>query len=180
MTTRVRLAGALMLACVAGCITSTGSVRAGARPEFREVLSQARAAASAGRYADADRLLAQFSVRYPGSEQAAETEYWRAVFQLDPANRDGSVTTALQDLDQYLSGSPKLPHYDEASMLRRLGAQLQTATRLATTSVTTQTTTRSVTTDSRDEEMQKLKDQLAKANEELDRIKKRLAAPTRP
>ncbi len=182
MTGRSRLAAAaaLMLASTAGCITSSGSLRAGAQPEFAEVLSQARGAVAAGRYGDADRLLAQFSVRYPGSEQAAETEYWRAVFQLDPANRDGSITTALQDLDQYLSGSPTLPHYDEASILRRLGAQLQTATRLATTSVTTQTTTRSVTPDARDEELQKLRDQLAKANEELERIKKRLAPPTRP
>ena len=148
------------------------------------MLAQARQEAAAGQYTDADRLLAEYSVRYPGSPQALETTYWRALIQLDPANQNGSVTTGLADLDQYLAGSQTVTHYDEASTLRRIAAQLQSATRLATTTVTTQTTqTHTVATPddkARDAEIQRLKDALAKANDELDRIKRRLTTPTRP
>ncbi len=173
----ILLTGALLSACVARPHLAPLEPR-----EYTGVLVAAREATLAGRYQEADRLLSQFSARYPGTNEATEVLYWRSLLQMDPANREGSMTTGIAELDQYLQGSTSLRHYAEAAMLRRLAAQYVTAARLAAASVTTPTAGRTAIGDdrARDDEIQHLKDQLLKANEELDRIKRRLTTPTRP
>lgn len=177
---------ALALAVGAGgCITRPAFMQPAPAREFAAVLAGARAASAAGRYADADRSLADFSARYPGSPQAVETRFWRALIQLDPANQNASLASALSDLDQYVAASPRGVHYDEALTLRRVAFELQTATRLASTTVTTETSQTARATPApedkaRDAEIQRLRDSLARANDELERIKRRLVTPTRP
>ena len=140
----------------------------------------AQQAAIGGRYDEADSILVQYIDTHQGTREASDALFWRAMFALDPANRSTSITAAIADLDRYLDGPPTLPHWREAATLRRVAAQLETATRLAAAAAQTQTSaTRVVTVDdhSKDDELTRLRTELAKANEELDRIKKRLAKP---
>lgn len=152
---------------------------------YDEVLSEARQDASVGRYADADHALARFSEQHPGTDEALETNYWRAVVRLDQGDREAS-TPALSLLDRYIATSASLPHRLEAITLRHLASQLDAAARLASANVTTPTSAPHASIPSsivsldlraRDDEIQRLKDELAKANDELDRIKRRLATP---
>ena len=125
--------------------------------------------------------------RKPDSaETRADSLYWNAVGNLDPANKNGTLDAGIASLDAYLASPGKLRHAEEASVLRslarnaqqlaRVEATLQTKVAAAETKPRTEPDTKT-----RDEDMvkeiQRLKDELAKANEELERIKKRLAAP---
>jgi hypothetical protein len=119
------------------------------------------------------------------SEAAADSLYWRAVRHLDPSNRNGTLDSAVVYLDAYLACKDKLSHSTEAAVLRSLARNAQQLARLeaALQQARANADNRPRESDSkgRDEEyvkeIQRLKDELAKANEELERIKKRLAAP---
>lgn len=187
MTARARSLALLaaLTAGLGGCIARPPFLQPAPQREFTSVLADARQAAAAGRYADADRELAAFAARYPDSQEAAETRFWRALLQLDPANQNASLTAALTDLDRYIAANPTGAHFDEALTLRRVAFELQTATRLATTTVVTETSQgarpgAAPDEKARDAEIQRLRDSLARANDELQRIKRRLVTPTRP
>jgi len=133
------------------------------------------------------------------AEARADSLYWSAVANLDPVNKSGTLDAAIANLDAYLASPVKLKHANEAAVMRTLARNSQQLARLE---AALQQTRASAATDTmrtkaenkpraepdsnrRDEEMvkeiQRLKDELAKANEELERIKKRLAAPpTKP
>jgi hypothetical protein len=124
----------------------------------------------------------------PSPEQLADSLYWKAVTRLQPGNPPGSVDTAATLLDQYLAtGEPAAQkHRAEATALRRLASAAQQLTRVEVAlqqARTSENRTResSAGDSKRDEEtvkeIQRLKDELAKANEELKRIRERLAAP---
>ena len=136
------------------------------------------------------------------AEVRADSLYWSAVTNLDPMNKSGTLDAAIASLDAYLASPGKLKHAHEAGVLRTLARNSQQLARLEAALQQTRLSAAGDTkTDSkaetkpradpdskaagRDEEMvkeiQRLKEELAKANEELDRIKKRLAAPpTKP
>ena len=130
--------------------------------------------------------------RRPAPEAGADSLYWRAVAQLDPFNPKPSLDSALSNLERYLAG-PKPARRREALVLRQL---TQDAKQLARVELALQqarsdsTQTRAHTSTEaeprrRDDEallkeIQRLKEELAKANEELDRIRKRLANPKPP
>ena len=119
-------------------------------------------------------------------EARADSLYWNAVSNLDPANKNGTLDAGIASLDSYLALPGKLKHADEATALRSLARSAQ---QLARVEATLQTKIASADTKPRTEpdtkardedmvkEIQRLKDELAKANDELERIKKRLAAP---
>jgi hypothetical protein len=170
-----------LLVVSSGCVSRPSMFGGGAANDFARTLNAAQDDAARGRYDEADRVLAHFAEQHPGTSQAAETLYWRAIFRVDPANRDASVPVAIAALDSYLATGSSLIHRGEAATLRRVAAQLEAASKLASANVTTPTNVaRAVTaadTKARDEEIQHLKDELAKANDELERIKRRLATP---
>jgi vacuolar-type H+-ATPase subunit I/STV1 len=131
------------------------------------------------------------------AEARADSIYWAAVRQLDAANTRAALDSAIASLDAYLAYQVRLEHREEAQVLRRLThdaqqlARVEGALQEARASAADSTARRTERGESqsrsrdRDEEMvkeiQRLKDELAKANAELDRIKKRLAAPpTKP
>jgi hypothetical protein len=129
-----------------------------------------RAAIDAGRFDEADHVLAEFAAAHPQSPEAVESALWRAVLRSDPDNRDGSTKSALEALDAYLAGGAWSPRYVEARALRRLivaNDSLRAA--LASTRVAGEARERT-----KDEEIQHLRDELAKVQVELDRIKRRL------
>jgi hypothetical protein len=165
------------------------------------VLSAAKAQASHSEFASADSLLAGFAAAHPGTPQALETAYWRGLFRLDPSNRGVSITQALASLDAYIADARPKEHAVEATSIRRAAAQLDALNKLAAAASTQAKDAASnaanakaaaadakadaknadananATADAKDAEIRKLRDDLAKANAELDRIRKRLGTP---
>lgn len=131
----------------------------------------------------------------PGFLRKSDREdslYWRALTHLDAANRQGSLDSAITYLEAYLAAGTK-QHRQEALVLRQLARDSRQLARVtvALQQVRADTTPQRAPSDTtprrrdgRDEEalkeIQRLKEELAKANEELERIRKRLAAPKPP
>ena len=173
------------LLVAAGCVTGR-SLGGAAKRDWSDTLAQAEAAANDHRYADADRLLADFAARYPGSEGAVESSYWRGVIALEPSNHDGSPQIATAFFETYGRAGGPLPHRVEAGILRDIAVRLQAAG-APTVAVASPAPGASANSSAgaadlkaKDTEIQRLKDELAKANDELERIKRRLTAPTKP
>lgn len=167
--TRYALGAALSLAATA-CIHKPTFMRPAAERDWPAAYLAAQSAADRGAYGEADRTLAEFAASHPGSAQALESGYWRAVYKLDPANKEASTKDAIAGLDRYLA-TPDGTHRGEATTLRRIAVQLQSLDRaLSTPKVDEASATR-------DEEVKKLRDELQATKEELERIKRRLAAP---
>jgi hypothetical protein len=187
-----------------GCITfraPTFTVPESERA-WPHVLSAARSDAVQGSFDAADTILAQFATRYPGTDEALETAYWRAVFEMDPTNPHASLPMAIQSLDGYLADQRPRLHVSEATTMRRLAAQLDAMNRLAANALAqaqdantnaatarAQAANASARAESKvdgaqaaaDTEIKRLKEELAKANAELERIRKRLTqAPGKP
>ena len=112
--------------------------------------------------------------------------YWKAVAHLDAANTNGSTDSAVHFLNLYLGNGTVQKHRVEALTFRQLArdAQLLARVQAALSQQKTDTVRIRTAAPSRDEELvkevQRLKDELAKANAELERIKKRLAQPKPP
>ncbi|MES2178787.1 MAG: hypothetical protein V4550_13080 [Gemmatimonadota bacterium] len=146
--------------------------------EFVTMLTQASDEAIAGRHAAADRLLADYTTRFPASADAVEAMYWRALYKVDPANQSASPREAIVLLDGYLMSSTAA-HRSEAVTLKRLAAALDA--RVAPQPAGPVRVDPAPPGDkAKDDEIARLKDELAKANAELERIKRRLAQPTKP
>ena len=136
-------------------------------------LQRAQAAAEVGRFDTADSALAAFSARHPSSPEATETLFWRALFRLDPANPAASPRDAATDLTAYLARPGRHQHLVEARALRR-AALLADSLRGAPAR---RVEAAAAATD-KDAEIARLRDELKKATEELERIKRRLSTPT--
>lgn len=184
----VRRAALLGLVLAQGCVGGRfGIGSTPSAPDWPQTLAQAEAAAAERRYADADRILANYATLHPGTPGAVESAYWRGLLALEPANQDGSPTTAIALFDTYGKSSGALPHRLEADILRHIAQRLQSlslpstvATAASTGTPTAATVPAPADVKAKDAEIQRLKDELAKANDELDRIKRRLTAPTKP
>lgn len=169
----------LVLAFGAGaCISWRPLKRENVSMEWVRTLDNATLTASNGRFGEADSLLTGFAARHPNTAQAHEAQYWLAVFRLDPSNQTSSIEGGIAALDRYLAADSTLPKRREALTMRRLAAQLATTMRLAAANASVPTSAaRPAPPDDRQGEIQRLRAELAKANEELDRIRKRLATP---
>ncbi|MEO7501562.1 MAG: hypothetical protein ABIW94_02880 [Gemmatimonadaceae bacterium] len=144
--------------------------------EFAGVIEQARQKVEAGDYPSADRVLSDYALRHQGTQEAREISFWRAMYIVDPANRTASVEQGIKALDIYLSSEGAIWYRPQAEVLRREALVLQSVRQAP---VPKQVNGRDTVFISREEETAALRDQLAKANAELDRIKKRLANPGR-
>jgi len=127
---RIRVIATLLTASACSAIPHPSL---GSSPEssLSRTLALSEAMASRGDFAAADSALAAFAVRYPGTAEALETSYWRALYKLDPSNRGTSLTSAMATLDGYLSDTRPRAHVSEAITLRRLAGQLDALNRLA-------------------------------------------------
>ena len=145
--------------------------------EGMTTIAQAAQEANAGRYAVADKLLSDYIARYPSTSEAADALYWRALYRLDPANPNASPHDAAQLLDGYISTSTGT-HKTEAQALRRVAVSMENrAVANANSSAVPKLEPPKPEDKAKDEELQRVKDELAKANAELERIKRRLAQP---
>jgi hypothetical protein len=157
--------------------------------EWAVSLESARSFADSGRHDDADRLLAAFAAQHPGTPYATETLYWRGVYRLDPANKTHSAADAGQMFDAYLAARPNSTNgfQTEATVLRRMAAQVEQLGRaIAAATAAAEAARQTVAAPpevkpadtSKDQEIARLKTELEKTTDELNRIKRRLS--TRP
>jgi hypothetical protein len=143
---------------------------------FAGAIEAARQKVDAGDYVEVDRILAEYALRAPGTQEAREISFWRAMYIVDPANRTASIAQGIRALDIYLATEGTLWYRPQAEVLRRAALVIQSVRQAQ---APRQVNGRDTVFISHEEEMASLRDQLAKANAELERIKKRLANPGR-
>jgi hypothetical protein len=185
---------ALLLTIGTGCAELPRIETSVFQRDWNRTRAETRRNVEAGNYHAADRLLAEFARVHPNTREARESAFWRAAYQVDPANSMGSLETGITALDAYLANEPEGWHRNEASILRRTavaarglaaGASRAWAPPPDTVVIITESkATPAPSARSRDEEIAELRSQLARsrtelaqANAELERIKKRLANP---
>ena len=178
MTRPSRLAIVLAVLLGSGCAPARQQpvqpAPASAESTWPTVYTQAMMDARESRLTAADRSLAEFAQRYPTSPEAAEVPYWRAVLKLDPSN-PAIMRESLAMLDAYLANTPTGVHRLEATTIRRLGVTLE-ARNAALAAIPPVAVVRPEDK-AQEEEVLRLRDELAKANAELARIRRRLARP---
>ncbi len=183
----------LLASLVLAACASLPSVKTPAQTDFEAALYHARQNVDSGNYWAADRLLDEFARTHPDTRESKEIAFWKAAYQVDPANDRGSLAGGIAALDAYLAAADTAAWYrNEATLLRRtagvaqaVGANTPASADTSQTSGTTPTDTVVVVRRSREEEVVALREQLAKTREELakvsaelERIKKRLANPS--
>ena len=161
-----------------GCVPLRQQPKADAAPtaasEWPAVYTKAMADANGSNPAEADKALTEFAKRFPGSPEAAEVPYWRAVVKLDP-NSSAAVRESMTILDAYLASAPTGTHRFEAGVFRRLALAIEQ--RNAAIAAIPPTPVARPEDKLREEELQKLRDELAAANAELARVRRRVARP---
>lgn len=171
---RVVTAAVLLLAA---CAKAPDTARPPAPAEvYANVLDAAQKRAEGGDYSGADRILADFALKAKGTSEAAEVAFWRALYMVDPSNRNASMPEGIRAIDIYLA-TPSARWYKAQALVLKRTAQSVQALRQA--QAAPRPASRDTVFVTREEEIASLKDQLAKANAELERIKKRLANPSR-
>lgn len=170
---------ALCALASAGC-TKAAAPPAGKAPEpasaYVAALALAEKRVAAGDYAGADRILSDVALKSQGMQEGAEVAFWRALYMVDPQNRSASMAEGLRALDLYLGDDRVKWYRAEAQVLKRTGQAVQS---LRSSQQNTRIVGRDTVFVTREDEIAALRDQLARANAELERIKKRLANPSR-
>jgi hypothetical protein len=124
----------------------------------------------------------------PTPEPGADS-YQKALAHVDPSNKQGTLDSALKYFDLYLASPGQLRHRPEAEAMRRLARDAQQLARVEAALHQARTSPENKPREQAEpkgrdaeslKEIQRLKEELAKANEELERIRKRLAAPKPP
>ena len=136
----------------------------------------------AGSYAAADRMLSDFAVQYPGTPEAIAATVRRALYKADPANQTATARDATALLDSVLATPLDSATRADMRAMRRITGALERAASLASAAAgagasSSDNNTRTDDAKSRDDEVQRLRSELAKANAELERIKKRVTQP---
>jgi hypothetical protein len=176
------LGGLLFAGGCAQLLAANATPPAPMEGQLTATLQQAEREVIQMRFGVADRLLADFAESHANTPEAMETGFWRALFKLDPLNQSAGPREAGALLDTYLGGSVIVAHRGAAITLRRVASALDrpgTAVAASTGNTPGAPGVPAAKPDekARDDELQRLKDELAKANAELERIKRRLAQP---
>jgi hypothetical protein len=162
-----------------------------AQTDWARTLSEVRRDVAAGNYVHADSILAEFARTHPGTSEARDSGFWRGMYLIDPENQRGSLADGIGALDAYLAADPAGLYRDQAVVLRRTAVAAEMASIHArglvgdSSQASAAKDTLVVSSKSKDDliatlrdQLAKSKDDLAKVNAELDRIKKRLANPS--
>ena len=178
------------LVCLSlGCAQQTNPPILAPTVDWITAFSEAQRAVEDRRFDQADAVLSDFMKLRKGTPEAREAVYWRAVYILDPRNRESSPRDAISYLDDYLADPPLPANASQARAMRGMAAtvdsldqavqeaQQRPARESGEPSRPAPDTGRE---DELEKEIERLKEQLEKANAELDRIKKRLTAPRPP
>lgn len=181
MRRAARCATPLLLLLAAACSTRPRWMQSEPERDWPSTFASARRAVEDGKYADADRELERFGKEHGGTPQGDESLFWRALYMVDPANKDARARDAIPLLDVYLTRSAR-PRHAEALVLKRTAEAIDALARAAVerhaaASLPAGTPRTAPEDAARDEELVKLREELAKTQDELERIKRRLAAP---
>jgi cyanophycinase-like exopeptidase len=95
---------------------------------------------------------------------------------VDPSNKNASIAEGIRAMDIYLANPNSKMYRAQGQAIKRVAVLTQS---LRAQQAQTKVVGRDTVFVTREDEITALKDQLAKANAELDRIKKRLANPSR-
>lgn len=189
-----RLIATALLAIVAstGCARTSRLLQPAPEREWKATLAAARAAADSGKWAAADERLSQYVLRYPDRGEAHEAVYWRGLFRLAPANDSVAHRLAIPTLEQYLA-RPGGAHRTEAQLILGVAKERQELRQLAEAREKELADVQAALGRAREraaapgaapeqpadrglaQEVERLKGELARANEELRRIRRRLA-----
>ena len=134
-------------------------------------LEQVKAAAAIGQFATADSILTAFERMAPQAPEVPESVFWRTMLRADPRNPAFSPADARHALEAYVS-DPAAERRIEANVMLRM---LVLSDSLRTAQVA-QRAAADARDKARDDEVQKLRDDLQRTQAELDRIKKRLGS----
>jgi hypothetical protein len=192
---RTLLVAIVLATGVLGCARITGAIKRDPKPElpasssvplpvpprlaavteWLPTLGAAMDAIDSGRYDVADKVVADYTKRFPDTREGREMVFWRAMFKLDPNNKFSTTDEAIEDLDAYVEDSLTKWYKGEAAILLRLGTTISVLrTALTQRTGVVRDTSSATTGKSRDDEILALKEALARANAELDRIRKRV------
>jgi hypothetical protein len=166
----------LILAVAVACGRNKPATAPAPENGLRTAVTAAEKRVEAGDYSGADRILSDFALKAKGTPDATEVSFFRALYMVDPQNKHSSVDEGVRALNIYLSTPGAREYRTEALILRRTA---QTVQSLRTVTQAPRVVGRDTVYVTREDEIALLKDQLAKANAELERIKKRLANPSK-
>ena len=141
-------------------------------PPWIATFAAMQRAIDSGRFSAADSILAEFDRTEATVRDSSESAFWRVLLKSDPRNPAFTPAGARAALEAY-AGSDYSQHQTEVAVLLRL---LSVSDSLRTAQAAQKTAT-DARDKARDEEMQRLRDELAKTQAELDRIKRRLGPP---
>jgi hypothetical protein len=141
-------------------------------PPWVSTRAAVQAAVDSGQFAMADSILTGFVQSEAGTADAGEAVFWRAMLRADPRNPAFSPASARAALEEYASSENPHRRNETTVMLRLLS--LSDSLRA---SQANQRSAMELRDRARDEETQRLRDELARTQAELDRIKRRLGPP---
>jgi hypothetical protein len=172
---RLILVGALAL--LSGCIARHQRPPEPTRTEqLLATVTRARIAAASGQRDEANAILGRFIETNPSTPEAREASYWRAILRLEAASSRADREEAKRDLDVYLADTAMTAHLSEARILRQLLTVVDSTSQATDSANTAARQAAAAREEERKKEMQSLKEQLDKTNEELTRIKRRLGS----
>jgi len=141
-------------------------------PPWIGTLAAVQLAVDSGRFSAADSMLTEFERSEPGTREASESAFWRAMLRADPRNPAFTPAGARAALEEYVASSPADRRTHAGVLLRLLDLSDSLRTAQANQRAATELRDRV-----RDDELQKLRDELQRTQAELDRIKRRLGPP---
>lgn len=134
--------------------------------------------ANAGRHAAADSALRDFAQRHPGTRAADEVLFWRALYKMDPRSSAATRAEGRALMDEY-AASPRTSWYrTQANVLRHLAREISDAEATPGDSTIVAGDTSATGIAARERVIRIQRAEIARLNAELERIKRRLAAPT--
>jgi hypothetical protein len=135
-------------------------------------LAMVQTAVDSGQFTTADSMLVEFEKSDAELMERRESEFWRAMLRADPRNPAFAPAAARAALEAFAAGSPPHRQTETEVMLRLLAVSDSLRATQASQRTAAEQRERL-----REEEVQKLRDELARTQAELDRIKRRLGPP---
>lgn len=150
-------------------------------PRVAPMNSDASRLMASGDLAATESSLSTCSRAHPSDAEGAQCRYWLVLVRLDPAY-PGPASSAVSAARDFLNRDAGAPGREEITLLIRVAAQRESLlaaldssrAMLATRAAVVQTPLRN---DSTAHEVEKLRAELARTQDELQRIKRRLSAP---
>lgn len=168
------LPGLVIAAVAGGCMGASQTSLAPIRGDARRFLV-------GGDLVATDSSLTACSRAHPADTEGAQCRYWLVLVRLDPAH-PGPPGGAVEAARDFLARDVGAPGRDEITLLLRVAAQREsllasldsTRSALAARAAVAQTPPRG---EPDPREVERLRAELAKTQDELQRIKRRLSAP---